>query len=380
MKRLPAALIAAVAVATALAPAVTAAADTTPTVPGAPAWSVQASGATGSDGRASFAYGVKPGTEIDDYVSVTNVGGAVQTFNIYGTDGITQYDTGLFGLLTAAQKAKDVGSWITPKVTQLTVQPGQTAIVPVVILVPSDASPGDHTGGIVASVTTAAPGTKGQPGVGIDQRVAARVYLRVSGQPVGGAAATGVVVAFSPSLNPFGTGDATVDYDIKNTGNVREDATSQLTLSGPFGVILGSAKAKTVDNLLPGESTHVHQKISGVFPLALLFANLSLTPSAPTDLIGQSKLRDEAGNPLPPLKEPSFVTVRASAFTGAVSWTLLLLLVIVAAAVFLVARYVRTTRERMFEAIDAATEQARREAIAEAETREKATAGSESAR
>ncbi len=349
-----------------------AAADSPPTTP---SWSVQPSGVAGSDGRLSFAYGVNPGTEIDDYVSVTNLGSTAETFNVYGTDAITVRDGGAFSLLTASQKPTDVGAWITTKTAKLTVLPGQAAIVPFVILVPSDATPGDHTGGVIASVTTASPGKNGSPGVGIDQRVAARVYLRVSGQPVSHVVATGVVTGFSPGWNPFGTGDATLDYDLRNTGNVRVDVAQSASLSGPFGIGLAKLKLNPVVNLLPGQSTHVHQKVPGVLPLVLLFADVKLTPSAPTDLIAQSKLRDQAGKALPPLVEPTFSAVTAGAFTAAISWTLLLLVAAIAGLVFLTARYVRNTRERMFDAIDAATEQARREAAAHTEQSAQVPAG-----
>ncbi len=362
MNRTPVALAATLILGLAVAPAISAAAADAPPA-NTPTWSVQASGPTGSDGRLSFAYGVNPGTEIDDFVSVSNLGATAQTFNVYGTDGITLKDGGAFSLLTAAQKPKDVGAWLTTKSNRLTIQPGQTAIVPFVILVPSDATPGDHTGGVIASVTTAAPGKKGSPAVGVDQRVAARVYLRVSGQPVSHVVASGLVTGFTPSWNPFGSGDATVDYDVKNSGNVREDVAQSIVLSGPFGIQLATATGRPVANLLPGQSTHVHRKLSGVFPLLLLFADVKLTPSAPTDLIGSSKLRDQAGNPIPPLAEPKFTAVRSSAFTAAISWMLLLLVVLLIALIYLVARYVGTTRERMFDAIDAATEQARLDAL-----------------
>jgi hypothetical protein len=361
-------LAAAAALALALAPvsaALSAAADTTPTSASDPNWSVQASGVSGPDGRASFAYGVNPGTEIDDYVSVSNHGTTTQTFSVYGTDAITLKDSGAFSLLTAAQKPRDVGAWITTKTSSLTVEPGQTGIVPVVILVPSDASPGDHTGGVIASVVTAAHTQKGGAGVGIDQRVAARVYLRVSGQPISHVVATGLVSGFTPAWNPFGVGTATLDYSLRNTGNVREDVAQAITFHGPFGIPLGALKAASVSNLLPGQSVQIHQS-APVFPLLLLFADVKLTPSAPTDLIGQSKLRDQAGNALPPLPEPKFAAVSSSTFGAAISWTALIIVLVLVALVFLVTRYVRTTRERMFDAIDAATEQARQDALAQA--------------
>lgn len=379
MNRMPLALAAALALGLALAPVISATAGDAP--PAAPAitWSVQASGATGNDGRLSFAYGVDPGTEIDDFVAVSNRGTAQETFNVYGTDGVNQFDTGAFGLLPAAQKPTDVGSWISTKTSKLTIEAGQTAIIPFTILVPSDATPGDHTGGVIASVTTAAPGKKS--GVGIDQRVAARVYLRVSGQPVSSVVASGLVTGFTPAWNPFGGGGATVDYDVKNNGNVREDVAQSVSLSGPFGIRLATISGTSVLNLLPGQSTHVHQQTSGIAALLLLFADVKLTPSAPTDLVGQSKLRDQAGNPLPPLPEPKFASVTSSAFTAAISWTLLLIVIVLIGLIFLTVRYVRTTRERMFDAIDAATEQARHDALNQAApTKERVTAGAPESR
>ena len=373
MNRTLVALAAVLTLGLALAPVVSAsAADAPPSI----SWSVQPASETGRDGRLAFAYGVNPGTEIDDYVVVSNLGSAAQTFSVYGTDALTQFDTGSFGLLPAATKPKDAGSWITTKTDQITVEPSQSATIPFRILVPSDATPGDHTAGVIASVSTAAPGKKN--GIGIDQRVAARVYIRVAGQPVSKVSATGAVVGFSPSWNPFGGGDATVDYDVRNGGNVREDVAQSVTLNGPFGIQLAQLKVAPVVNILPGQATHIHQRVSGIAALVLLFADVKLTPSAPTDLVDKSQLRDQNGNPLPKLVEPKFTAATASALTAAISWTLLLIVIAIIALIFLVVRYVRTTRDRMFDAIDAATEQARLDAIRDAQsgTTEKATAGS----
>src|SRR5476651_340969 len=206
MKRTSLALATALTLGLALAPVLSASAADAPPKNPVITWSVQASGATGNDGHLSFAYGVNPGTEIDDFVAVSNRGTTTQTFNIYGTDAINQFDSGAFSLLPAAQKPRDVGSWIRTKTSKITIPAGQTAIIPFQILVPSDATPGDHTGGVIASVTSAAPGKKS--GVGIDQRVAARVYMRVSGQPIAKVVATGVVAGFTPAWNPFGGGGA----------------------------------------------------------------------------------------------------------------------------------------------------------------------------
>jgi flagellar biosynthesis/type III secretory pathway M-ring protein FliF/YscJ len=113
--------------------------------------------------------------------------------------------------------------------------------------------------------------------------------------------------------------------------------------------------------------------VAGVFPLVLLFANVKLTPSAPTDLVGQSQLRDQNGKLLPASPEPKFTAVTTSALAAAISWTLLAIVLVLIALIFLISRYVRNTRERMFDAIDAATAEAQRAAQARSATPAKET-------
>ena len=57
----------------------------------------------------------------------------------------------------------------------------------------------------------------------------------------------------------------------------------------------------------------------------------------------------------------SFQTVSATTMTLAVSWTLLALVILVAAAGYLTWRYVSGTRERLYQAIDDAVAAARDE-------------------
>ena len=64
--------------------------------------------------------------------------------------------------------------------------------------------------------------------------------------------------------------------------------------------------------------------------------------------------------------------------TGAISWILLILAIVIGVLIWLGVRYVSVTRDRMYDAIDEATEQARLEALRESETesddaRDKAT-------
>ena len=168
-------------------------------------WSVEPTDADGDDDRASLAYAVDPGTQITDYVAVSNFGDTVNTFDLYATDATNDFETGGFGLLPAARRADRCRCVDHDRRTRrVTVRARRArAVIPFTLLVPSDATPGDHTAGVIASFTTESTDAEGQA-INLEQRVAARVYLRVSGDPVAAVEATGLVAGFAPSWNPFG--------------------------------------------------------------------------------------------------------------------------------------------------------------------------------
>src|SRR5262245_34876073 len=57
-------------------------------------WSVEPTDADGDDDRASFAYAVDPGTQINDFVAISNFGDEATTFDVYATDAINDFETG----------------------------------------------------------------------------------------------------------------------------------------------------------------------------------------------------------------------------------------------------------------------------------------------
>lgn len=340
-------------------------------------WGVEPADADGDDDRASLAYAVDPGTQIDDYIAVSNFGDTATTFDLYATDATNDFETGAFGLLPSEEEPTDAGAWITVAQDTVTVEPGARAVVPFTMLVPSDASPGDHTGGVIASFTTSSTDADGQA-INLEQRVAARVYLRVSGDPVAEVDPTGLVAGFSPSWNPFSGGEAGIDYAVANTGNMRIDVDQDVVLTGPFGIEFATLHLDPVINLLPGQSAHVRADASGIPPLLLMFAKVTLTPGEPTDTVADSAERKADGTPADPRPEVEYSAVNEETLTGAISWILLILAVVIGVLIWLGIRYVSVTRDRMYDAIDEATEQARLEAARESEiesddAREKAT-------
>ncbi len=330
-------------------------------------WSVEPTDANGLGDRAAFAYAVDPGTQINDFVGISNFGDTPTTFEIYATDAINDFETGGFGLFPADQEPEDAGSWITISDSSVTVNPGERAVVAFTTLVPSDATPGDHTAGVIASFTTGST-DDGGAAVALEQRVAARVYLRVSGEPIARVEATGLVGGYTPEWNPFGGGTGGFDYAVANTGNVRVDVGQKVVFTGPFGIPFGSIKPAEVVNLLPGQSTHVYAETTGIAPLLLLFGTVTLTPGPPTDTVAQSSERKADGSPADPRPPVDYEPTKADTFTGAVSWTLMLLILVTIVLIWLAVRYVRVTRQRMYDAIDEATERARRDALEAAPT------------
>ncbi|TDD35834.1 DUF916 domain-containing protein [Actinomadura sp. KC06] len=243
--------------------------------PGGLAWSVKPSGANGQARRDFFVYTLSPGQRVRDSVVISNLSDRPLTFRVYATDAFNTSD-GSFALLTADRQATGVGTWISiPGAPARTVGPGKSARVPFTLTVPSEATPGDHSGGVIAAVTEQTTGAQGQR-VNVDRRVAARVYARVNGALSSSLQVESLTVA--PESAWLGTGSVLVTYRVRNAGNVRLAATTRIGVSGPFGIGLGRAATRRVPELLPGNAYTFTDRVRGVFPAGPLTATLKLTP------------------------------------------------------------------------------------------------------
>lgn len=391
MSRIAAALLAlALAAAALILPTAVLAA---PTEGGEVTWSVEP--VPNSQGpRQTFEYGVDPGTQIVDSVVITNAGETATDFLVYATDAINQLDTGAFGLLERDDEPTDVGGWIELAESEITLQPGTQATVPFNLLVPSDAAPGEHVAGIVASVLTTGENEEGAA-VTLEQRVGARVYLDVTGAEIAEVEIAGLTSAFSPSLNPFGGGDLALSFDLRNTGNQRLDVSPTVTVAGPFGIPLAELEVDPLHELLPRQTVRMTTELPAIAALALLWSTVTVVPgpvgsaadtvqddpaSTTTPTATPSPTPTESAAPEPSAsaaaedgttvqdivvtdEELSFEPVSETTLGFAISWTLLAVVIALVLLVYLVWRYISTTRERMYLAIDEAAEAARQEAI-----------------
>ncbi|MBC9005277.1 WxL protein peptidoglycan domain-containing protein [Micromonospora aurantiaca (nom. illeg.)] len=245
--------------------------------PGAVRWAVQPSGPGGPTGRNYFTYDLAPGDSVTDHVGVTNLGDRPLTFAVYGTDAYTTTD-GAFALLPSDRAATDVGAWIGVERRSWTVQPGRRADIPFRLTVPRNATPGDHTGGVIAAVAQDGVTADGQR-VRLDQRIAARVYLRVAGEVRPAVTVESVRVAYDTPLNPIGRADLTVTYRIRNSGNVRVGGTGAVVVDGPGGWTLSRTSPVDLPELLPGAEFTVTERVTGVPPALRLTATVDLAPT-----------------------------------------------------------------------------------------------------
>jgi len=326
-------------------------------------WGISPATSEGIDSRSRFDYQVDPGTTITDRVAVTNHSAQKATFRIYATDATTDYDTAAFALLGADQAPTGLGSWtaVDGKAAKcpdsnddaeascaaglgatVDLEPGNRAVLPVEITVPANATPGDYSAAIVASHASQAQDGEGSP-VRVEQRVGTRVYLRVAGDLAPAVTMTGVVSGFSTGWNPFGSGTASVGFDLANTGNVRLSATPSVRLTAPFGIDLGTHELAPVEDLLPGGTGHVTGTVEGVPPLLLAFSDITVTP-------------DAGGLDAEPLA--------ASTRAWAIPWSLLGLVVVVVGVPWAVIAWRRRSRRLLGQELADYAEQVRAEALA----------------
>ncbi|MBB5787695.1 DUF916 domain-containing protein [Jiangella mangrovi] len=263
----------AAAAALVLAGAAAATADTTVT------WGVKPADNGHGSGRPNYAYAVEPGGSLSDALVVTNHDEGELALRVYAADGFTT-SSGQLDLRPAGEEPVGVGAWVAVDAGELLLLgPGETAEVPFTLTVPDDATPGDHTGGIVASLL----GETNADGITVERRLGSRIHVRVGGELTPSLAVQDLRVDYDGSADPFATGTATVSYTVANTGNARMTAGQTVRVAGPFGLLGTGAEAPDLPELLPGATHEVSVVVDGMRPLVRATATVTLTPRVAGD-------------------------------------------------------------------------------------------------
>ena len=247
-------------------------------------WSILPATASGPDKiRTVFNYGtVKPGSTVLDHVEIVNVGKSSAAFSVYGTDATGTGQNDALLLLSPQKKPTDIGSWVhfPGGAQQLStiIPAGKAIIEPFTVTIPPQATPGDHTGGLVAAVSITQTNSAGI-GVTENFRIAVPLELRVPGALQSGLQVQSVSTGFSDPLNPFGTGSATISYTVKNTGNVRLNGTSVVAVTALFGH--ASVKPPPLPTILPGDAVRVTVQVPGLFAAGPMNTKITVTGGWP---------------------------------------------------------------------------------------------------
>lgn len=229
------------------------------------------------DSRSNFSYSATPGAVVRDHVAVSNVSAQPLKLRVYASDAFNTPEGG-FDLLPSGRPSVDVGKWVVADRPEVEVAPRSTVIVPFSLTVPANATPGDHTGGLVASLTTEAAGSDGQR-VAVEQRVGARVYLRVSGDLTPRLSIEGLTATYRGRW--FGSGDTALSYVVRNTGNVRLGGKQKVWVETPWGSVVDGPVMADLPELLPGSTFRVSSVVPGVLPVGWVDGVAHIDPVAP---------------------------------------------------------------------------------------------------
>ncbi|MGQ0680460.1 MAG: WxL protein peptidoglycan domain-containing protein [Actinomycetota bacterium] len=240
-------------------------------------WGVAPSRADDGQPRAAFEYQLDPGQQVEDSVAVSNLSDQDHEFVVYASDALNT-DQGGFDLLKTQEEPKDVGSWISPRSQTVTIPARSRMSIPFTIVIPELATPGDHAGGIVASITDLGDGN-GQ--VSVERRVGARIYLRISGDLAPALTVRDLKAHYRGSWNPFSPGRVEMSFDTGNPGNLRLPVATTASSNGPMGLNKKSAAGPELAELLPGQRVPLASSIESVWPLLRL--KVAVQPSSTID-------------------------------------------------------------------------------------------------
>jgi hypothetical protein len=250
---------------------------------------VRTGNASGGDDRGAFDYEVLPKGVVQDWIAVSNYRYQPITVRLFAKDATTTAGSP-FAVQQSSETPHDVGAWVVLKKQRLTLPPRSEISVPFQLGVPYNATPGDHAGAIVVSLLAREPKPDGGSII-VDHRVGMRIHLRVPGALQPRLQIEGLKVDWNGEGDVLGRGDAVVSYTVRNTGNVRMNATSDLELGRVLGLPAVSSKLPAVDDVLPGGSVFVTRTVKNVFGTGPMKPTVTLH-ATPVDEALSDKVQD----------------------------------------------------------------------------------------
>ncbi len=207
--------------------------------------------------RPCFYLAAAPGQTVADAVTVTNRTDRPRTFRLYAADAYNTARDGGFAVRGPDEPRLAAAAWAKLDRERVTVPAGGSVAVGFTLTVPDRAEPGDRPGAVVALEERPAAATATGGGIGVQQAVAARLYLRVTGPTAAALTVRGVTV------NRRGSG-ADISYTLHNIGNVTLRPRVTLTATGALGRrLLGLEPGALPAELLPGQKVRIGARWEG---------------------------------------------------------------------------------------------------------------------
>lgn len=185
-----------------------------------------------------------PGTVLSEEIKITNISGEDKEYFIYKRDIIGVEDGGvpIFAEEGAERTGYEITEWVSIPTEPIQVKADETFILPITVMVPENASPGSHFGGVFVSLE---PPKMRQMGAGVGYEVATILSIRISGDVTDDAR----VRSFSTDKLFYSTKDVNFAAKIENQGNILIRPRGPLEIKSMLG---GSSDVTTVNDALAG--------------------------------------------------------------------------------------------------------------------------------
>lgn len=207
--------------------------------------------------RPYFYLATAPGRSVADAVTLTNRTDRPRTFRLYVADAYNTARDGGFAVRGPDEPRQATAAWAKLDRDRVTVAARASVAVGFTLTVPDRAEPGDHPGAVVALEERPAAAADAGRGIGVQQAVAARLYLRVTGPTAPVLTVRGVTV------HRRGSG-ADISYTLHNIGNVTLHPRATLTATGALGrSLLAHQLGGLPAELLPGQEVRLSARWEG---------------------------------------------------------------------------------------------------------------------
>lgn len=280
MAALAAGLLGGVAWTAGATPAYAAAGSTTPRA----FFGLGPASATKIDGRPYFNWAGTPGSFLKDHVAVVNYGATTVNLYVFASNAVSTKDGGT-AFLSRGDSHGGLASWIAidgkHSALALRLPAGKRVFLPITVVFPHNATPGDHEGAIIASLTSTIL-SKNHAKVHLVQQVASRIIARVSGRLQPRLSVSGLKVSYRDPLSPQSSGSTTLAFTVVNSGNEILGGKVSVTVTGLFGSTESRSDAVSVPPMIPGGTDAAKVTVPGVYPELLMHAKVDISPLAVT--------------------------------------------------------------------------------------------------